>query len=315
VGAKEGGRISRMTKTVNCVYKKAKKLDAEIYHLHDPELIPIGIKLKKLGKKVIFDAHEDFSKQILGKPYLNILLKLTLSKIITLYESWAYPKFDAIIAATPYIRDKFLQSNPNTLDVNNFPILDELANNTEWALKLNEVAYVGGIARIRGVEEIVEAMNYTQGVRLNLGGQFNEKTIEAKVKKYHAWSKVNELGFLDRNQVNEVLAKSTAGLVTLHPIINYIDSLPVKMFEYMAAGIPVISSNFPGFRGIVEGNHCGMCVDPLNSQAIGKAIQYLIDHPEEAERMGKNGRKSVEDKYNWAIEENKLLNLYESLSC
>ncbi|MDR9498530.1 MAG: glycosyltransferase family 4 protein [Hydrogenovibrio sp.] len=313
VGAKTGGRLSRMMKAVKRVFEKAKELDADIYHLHDPELIPAGIKLKKLGKKVIFDAHEDLPKQLLGKPYLNKPAKLMLSKVFEWYECWTCPKFDAMIAATPFIRDKFLKINPNTVDINNFPLLDELANTSDWTQKENEVAYVGGIAKIRGIEEVISALEYTNGVRLNLAGSFSEKAVEEEVKNHQAWSKVNELGFLNRQQVNEVLAKSRAGLVTLHPVINYIDALPVKMFEYMAAGIPVIASNFPLWRDIVQGNQCGLCVDPLNPKAIGEAIQYLIDHPLEAEKMGKNGSQAVEQKYNWKTEEQKLLDLYDRL--
>jgi glycosyltransferase involved in cell wall biosynthesis len=313
VGAKPRGRFSRMTKTVSCVFGKAKDLDADIYHLHDPELIPIGIKLKKLGKVVIFDAHEDLTKQILGKSYLSKPTRIFLSKIFSWYERWTYPKFDAVITATPFIRDKFLKINPNTVDVNNFPLLGELSNTSEWAKKQNEVVYVGGIAKIRGVEEIVAALKYTQGVRLNLAGQFSEKAVEVKVKKRSAWSKVNELGFLNRHQVNEALARSKAGIVTLHPVINYLDALPVKMFEYMAAGIPVIASNFPLWNEIVDGAQCGICVDPLDPKAIGEAIQYLLDYPEEAEKMGKNGRLAVEEKYNWVIEEQKLLKIYKGL--
>lgn len=314
VGANLGGRLSRMSKTVKRVFDAALKINADIYHLHDPELIPIGLKLKKLGKKVIFDAHEDLPKQILGKPYLNKPTKIILSKTFEMYERWACPKFDAIIAATPFIRDKFLKINPNTVDINNFPLLDELANTSDWSQKQNEVAYVGGIAKIRGIEEVVQAMALTEGVILNLAGKFSEKAVEEQVKNQQAWSKINELGFLNRQQVNEVLAKSKAGLVTLQPVINYIDALPVKMFEYMASGIPVIASHFQLWREIVEGNQCGLCVDPLDPKAIGYAIQYLIDHPEIAEQMGKNGRKAVEEKYNWMIEVQKLLILYKGLS-
>ena len=313
VGAKSSWRFLRMTKTVKSVYKQAKDIDGDIYHLHDPELMPIGIKLKKLGKIVIFDAHEDLPKQILGKSYLSKSIRFFLSKIFLFYEHWACPKFSAIITATPFIRDKFLKINPNSIDVNNFPLLNELSNKKEWVNKQNEIVYIGGIAKIRGIEEVVAALNYTKDVRLNLGGQFSEKATETKVKNHSGWSKVNELGFLDRQQVSEVLAKSKAGLVTLHPAINYIDALPVKMFEYMAAGIPVIASNFPVWKKIIDDEKCGICVDPLDVKAIGNGMQYLFDFPEEAEKMGKNGRLAVEKKYNWMVEEKKLLKIYKEL--
>ncbi len=314
VGKEFRGRLNRITRVVNDVFKKAIDLNADIYHLHDPELIPIGLKLKKLGKIVIFDAHEDFPKQILGKSYLNRPIRFVLSKVLKWYESWSCRKFDLIITATPYIRDKFLRINPNTLDVNNFPLLNELSNSSEWKSKKNEVVYVGGVSKIRGVEEMIDSLKYTHGISLNLAGQFGEKDIEAKVKNHAAWSKVNELGFLNRQQVTDVLAKSKAGLVTFLPAPNHIDAQPNKMFEYMSAGLPVIASNFPLWKEIIEKNDSGICIDPHDPKAIGNAIQYLIDHPHEAENMGKNGRLAVEEKYNWIIEEQKLIKIYKEIS-
>jgi glycosyltransferase involved in cell wall biosynthesis len=312
IGATTGGRLSRMIKTSLRVFEKAKELDSDVYHVHDPELIHTGLKLKKLGKKVIFDSHEDIPKQILYKPYLNKISKLILSKIFEWYENWSLPKFDYLIAATPFIRDKLLKINPNTVDINNFPFLNKLKISS-WTHKENAVAYIGGISEIRGIKEVILALSYTQNVHLNLAGSFSEKIFEEKIKKYENWSKVNTLGFLNRQQVSEVLAKSLAGIVTLYPVTNYITSLPVKMFEYMSAGLPVIASNFLLWREIIEGNQCGICVDPRNPKAIGDAIQYLVDNPQKAEQMGKNGRKVVEQKYNWSREEKKLLTLYRNL--
>ncbi|MDH5424074.1 MAG: glycosyltransferase family 4 protein [Gammaproteobacteria bacterium] len=309
------GRFNRVFQITEQVYQKACEIDGDTYHLHDPELIHIGLKLKRLGKTVIFDAHEDVPKQLLGKHYLNKLVRWGLSKAFDIYESWACKHFDAIVTATPFIRDKFLLINPVTIDINNFPILGELvsvANN--WNQKRNYVCYVGGIASIRGIRELVNAMEKVTGkARLQLCGEFSEKDVELEVKKYAGWEYVDELGWQGRQGVKNTLGMSKAGLVTLHPTINYIDALPVKMFEYMSAGIPVIASNFPLWSEIIESNKCGLCVDPLNTGEIAKAIIFLVSNPIQSEQMGENGKTAIQSRYNWGIEEKKLLDLYKSL--
>jgi len=311
---KRSGRIQRIVRTTKDVLQKALALESDIYHLHDPELIPTGLKLKKMGKTVIFDAHEDLPKQILGKSYLHPAVRKILSWVTALYESYACRKFDAIVAATPYIRDKFLNIHSNTVDINNFPVMTEFTENLSWEEKQNCVCYIGSIAKIRGIVEIVKALEHTENVRLLLAGTFSEPQTEREVKRYSGWQQVDALGFLGRSEVAEVLHRSKAGLVTLHPAINYKDALPVKMFEYMAAGVPVIASDIPLWKGIIDESGCGICVNPLDPKAIAEAITYMIFNPEEAEQMGKNGQEAVTKKYNWSIEEQKLFRLYEGLT-
>lgn len=311
---KSAGRVDRMWGATDRIYKAALSLNAQIYHVHDPELMPIGIRLKRRGKLVIFDAHEDLPKQLLGKPYLNRPARLILSGILARYEAYACKRFDGVIAATPFIRDKFLRINPNTIDINNFPLLAELQNKSHWNDKAVEVCYIGGISKIRGIREVIAAMGLVRsGARLNLCGQFDETSLEDSLRGAKDWKCVNDLGLVDRNGVRRVLSKSVAGLVTFLPAPNHTDAQPNKMFEYMSAGIPVIASDFPVWREIIKGNDCGLLVDPLKPSEIAEAIDFVVEHPDEARRMGENGRRAVEERFNWEIEEEKLLMFYKKV--
>jgi glycosyltransferase involved in cell wall biosynthesis len=308
------GRLDRMFNATRRAYRKALELDADIYHLHDPELLPIGLKLKRSGKKVVFDAHEDVPKQILGKHYLHPWVRRVLSWGFAHFEHYACKRFAGVVAATPFIRDKFLPINLRSIDINNFPMIGELESAVAWRDKANEVCYVGSIAQIRGVKELVRAMELTRTpVRLNLVGAFVEAQVEAEVRTYPGWGKVNATGVRGREGVREVLGRSVAGVVTLHPAPNYLDALPIKMFEYMSAGIPVIASDFDLWRQIVRDSGCGLCVDPMDPCAIAAAIDYLVGHPDEARKMGENGRQAVFSRYNWAQEEAKLIGFYDQL--
>lgn len=306
-------RIERMTRTTRQVYRRAMECDADIYHFHDPELIPVGLKLKRKGNKVIYDVHEDVPRQILSKAWIPSPLRKTISWMVERIENYAAKRFDSIVTATPYIRDRFLKINSKSVDVNNFPLLSELhIPSADWNNKEKLVCYIGGIGRVRGIQEMVQAIAMTNYSML-LAGDFESSAEREKAIQGEGWHQVMELGHINRTEVKAVLSRTMAGLVVLHPIVNYIDALPVKMFEYMSAGIAVIASHFPLWREIIEGNNCGICVDPLDINDIANAINRIMENPELAKQMGTNGREAVERKYNWEQEGKKLLGIYGGL--
>jgi glycosyltransferase involved in cell wall biosynthesis len=307
---KEKSRLKRMWHTVNGVYKKALEIDADIYHLHDPELLRIALKLKRKGKCVIYDAHEDLPRQLQGKAYLKF--KKSISAFFEWYEDRVVKQLDAVITATPFIRDRFLKVNVNTIDINNFPLVSEIDFiGGDSVKKDTKVCFIGGISKIRGISYLVEALNELD-VKLDLAGGISEG-FKAELVGLKGWSQVNDLGFINRQESLRIKSESLAGIVTFLGLPNHVNAQPNKIFEYMASGLPVIGSNFPLWTEIIEENKCGICVNPESPEEIAKAINYILENPEIAKEMGSNGKKMVETKYNWNIEEKKLINFYAQL--
>ncbi len=312
-------RFERMTKSFLRICREARKEDADIYHFHDPELILLGIFLRMTGKKVLYDVHEDYPRQIMDKGWIPRWLRKPLSLISRIVEFIAAHLLNGIVAATPVIAQKF--PTDKTVLVQNFPILGELVidNQTSFPKRKPYVIYVGGLTIIRGIKEMIEAVGIlpeAKSVRLVLGGNFDSKDVEEQVRMLPGWDRVNYKGWLSRNDYRTLINQCLAGLVLFHPAGNHIKSQPNKLFEYMSVGIPVIASNFPLWREFVEKNKCGLLVDPLNPNEIADGIRWILDHPEEAELMGKRGQEAVFSVYNWSVEEKKLLQFYgEMLNC
>ncbi|MBL0912166.1 MAG: glycosyltransferase family 4 protein [Bacteroidia bacterium] len=308
-----GGRIKRMYETVNRVYEKALSVNADIYHFHDPELLRIALKLKKKGKKVIYDAHEDVPRQIMGKYWIPAPLRRITSALFEGFENRVARRIDGVLTATPAIRDRFLQINSNTLDINNFPLLAEFTPPDFDAPKENAVCYIGGITRIRGISFLVQAMEQTEGIRLKLAGNFSPEAYADEVKALNGFKKTEYMGSISRAEVVKCMHASRAGMVTFLGLPNHVDAQPNKMFEYMAAGIPVIGSHFPLWKEVIEKNHCGICVNPEDPAEIAAAITRLCNDTALGMQMGRNGRKAIEEQYSWEAEKNKLLGFYNQL--
>jgi glycosyltransferase involved in cell wall biosynthesis len=315
---KANGRIQRMTVKLTEMCRAAFAAEADLYHIHDPELLVVGLALRAAGKRVVYDIHEDLPRTVLLKAYVPTILRKPLLWIVERVENAAARHMSGLITATPALANRFGSVHRNTVVVNNFVMLDEFIPSTmsEWKNRESAVAYYGGISEERGIQEMVAAMDLlptTLHLKLELGGWFYVKEQEADLAAKPCWKHVNWHGELDRSGITSLLNKVRAGLVVLHPDEAYLTSLPTKLFEYMAAGIPVVASDFPLWRSIIEGAGCGLLVNPFKVQNIADAIEYLIRNPDEAEAMGQRGRRAAEQHFSWGNEERVLLSFYSSL--
>ncbi|MCS7305981.1 MAG: glycosyltransferase family 4 protein [Thermoguttaceae bacterium] len=298
-------------------FRQAIQQRAEVYHFHDPELLPVGVLLKRrTGAKVVYDVHEDVPEQMLSKDWIPSLLRRPLAWLFHRWEKWAAGRLDAVVVATEGIAQKFPAHQP--IVVHNFPDLRMWPNfpRRDLQSRARMIVYAGGISRQRGAVEMVQAMEYLKfsgPVWLKLIGKFEPLELCQQLQSLPGYQRVQHLGWLAPERVYEHLREADVGLVCLHPEPRYMVAWPVKLFEYMAAGLPVVVSDFPLWRQIVEGSGCGLCVNPLRPMEIAQAVDRLLSDPAEAQRMGQHGRQAVEQKYHWDLEAKKLLHLYETL--
>lgn len=229
--------------------------------------------------------------------------RLGIAGIYKAYETVVVSKLDAVVAATSHIAETFQNRANKVIVINNYPKLDDVVFQTKaFCYRSKVIANAGGLSEVRGEKVLVNAMQYVQGT-LTIA---NDHPVSME-------GNINYIGKKDRAGVNELYSDSRVGIVIYQPADNHYDSQPIKMFEFMAAGLPVVASNFPLWKRIVKDNKCGICVNPCDYKEVAKACNELLDSPTMAEEMGKNGRKAEENKYSWMSEERKLIDLYHQL--
>ena len=305
-------RLRRILFIPSKIRTKIDELKPSIIHFHDPELMPLALKLQRDGYKVIGDFHEDVPLQILTKPYLNKFFRLLLSKTIKVYQNYVVKKLSKIVTATPTILTKLRVKKSNGIVICNYPT--SIFQSEKKVAPKKGICYIGGISYERGFYHASQAATKAN-VNLTFIGTIHgdDSNFFNTIKRFS--KNVNYQGVLSVKEVPNFLNGFSAGLVTLLPIQSYIDAFPIKLFEYMQAGIPVIASNFPIFKSIIEENDCGICVDPENPTEIANAMKFFNENSQEVIRMGENGRKAINKYYNWGNEEKKLITLYRELLC
>jgi len=311
-------RLRRMVLALVGVINRTRHLKAQIYHVHDPELLPAALMLQWLGATVVYDVHEDLPRDILRKAWIPAPFRKIVAWLAEMTERLVTRRLAGVVAATEHIAERFQAHNANTIAVCNYPSLREFPmprndrQRTTRAADSAKCCYVGIVLSDRGVERVLDAILATE-FTLVVAGNIPEPGYEAELRRHPAWSQVDFLGWQNRDGVKSIMAECFAGIVTLAPTSAYIESKPVKLFEYMAAGLPVIASNFPLWRTIVEDAQCGICVHPDSCSEILQALRRIRRDQELAETFSRNGRSAIEQTFNWETESRKLVALYDNL--
>lgn len=301
------------------VFKAGFKQNCDVYHCHEPDSLMVAVLLKILkGKRIIYDVHEHWPSEI-SYGWFKIKNKILdkVIQMISLKIELSLSKFaDCLIAVSNSVAERFKEK------VNYFCIIPNVPTSTiinfDNVEKDSEIVQMGGgLQSFHGVDESVTAVskvkNIYPNIKLKIIGNILVD-INSMIKKYSLEKNIIFTGYLPYREMYKEISGGKIGLLILKSdFYNSYIGLPNKLFDYMLCGLPVVASNFPEISKVVKEADCGILVDPTNVDEIANAILYLLEHPEEAKRMGDSGRRAVEEKYNWDRMEEKLFELYRGL--
>ena len=287
------------------VKEEVDKINPQICHLHDWQLMPLIIPFRK-KYKIIFDSHEDFPAYLSTNMMKKIPQKIK-QFLFSSIEKFFLGRTTYVVAANSHIAKEIKTMTKEVVAIKNYPIVFYSYEKNYYN---PQFCYIGGMSDYLGGEVLSKGLNGLNTKLLLVG-----RNDEGYVKKMNNLSgdRVEDIGFCSKNKVRKIVKESIAGIVTYFPTPNCIHALPNKMFEYLEASVPIICSDFPDWKEMLEKWNCCIFVNPYNKDEVKAAMQFFLDYPDEAKRMGENGRKAIEDEFNWHKEEEKLFSLYQKV--
>ncbi|MDA8440977.1 MAG: glycosyltransferase family 4 protein [Peptococcaceae bacterium] len=303
------------------IYAQAKREQADIYHFHDPDLIPVGLLLqKRCHKPVIYDVHEYYGDSLLTRHWIPKGLRPIVARTVNYLEKRAARSFAAIITVNTHMAGLFKRENPVGVILHNYPLASQFVFPRPEVAKAPFVLYLGGINRERGLEVILQAMVLVKakfpGIKCELVGPVDTADLSPQFSDLAGWlerGNVQLRGKVPYTEVPKLLAQSSLALVPLLPTLNYQKAIPVKLLEYMAAGLPVVGSRFGYIEAIIRQNHCGRLAEAGNPEALAAEICSLLEDPAAALACGQNGWDAFHQCYTWESEQTKLIDLYAGI--
>lgn len=299
--------------------------NADIYHFHDPELIPIALLLKALRPsiKVVYDVHEDYPAMMREKYWVPRPFKPLVGLATRLFNALAGLCLDGIVTADPSVQQDFQKIATNrTLVHYNFPpsSLFKLEP-SQQSVPTFDLVYVGGMSQRAGTFVLLDALallsknGFTPSVRLAgyTDGEAGLSSIRKGIQTRKLESQIELVGKIPYAEVPAWNRSGRIGLVTLQPVKKFMKNIPSKMFEYWACGLPVIASNLPPVRKFLSDGKNGILFQPDSPENLASAIQFLLDRPDEIRAMGRNGQELISTNWNNDKQTDALIAFYKQM--
>jgi glycosyltransferase involved in cell wall biosynthesis len=289
--------------------------NANLYHFQDPELLPVALALKMIfHKRIIYDAYEDFPSMALNKCSLPAVLRPLAAKTVAALERLAAYCFDGVMTADPLTLRRLAHvGKSRKLVFFNFPNLD-LFPPPRAKTRQFDVVYRGGLSARAGTWVLLEAMRLLgdrgRPASLLLIGYFDDAVFESelreRIRALGLSANVELRGRMEHEDMAQALSAARVGVSPLQDIPKFRLNIPVKVFEYWACGLPVVASDLPPIRPFFRNVDGGFLYKPTDAAELAQSIRRLLDHPNDATRMGQNGRSAIVQRFNNHSEVRKL---------
>ncbi|MEZ8018145.1 hypothetical protein ACED63_06950 [Vibrio splendidus] len=304
------GRLKRVLFSSFNVVWTGYKSKCEIFHIHDPELLIPSLFLKVMGKKVVYDIHENIRIQVAHKKWLPKHTRAFASFLVGLIEDFCCKFMDVLIVPQPKMLDMYKGKNKKVILVANYPEFEMKSVESNNLFSMYNLIYSGAITEDRGLYNMLNFLSLDKRYKLTLAGPISSLLLE-KARKHPNWDRVDYLGVLARDELYEIYAKSSVGIIMFNNVGQYNMAYSLKLFEYMQNGLYILMPNFGDWKLFNKKYNSGINVDYSDFNSTHEKLARVSS--DDVEDVTLSNRKLIKDIFNWNQQSNNLLECYKAL--
>lgn len=309
-------------KYIRRAYAEARAEPADLYWANDLDTLPVAyLASRRLGGRLVYDSHELW----VDRSYIPPQTRFGRWKW-TSTESALIRRADHVVTVSELIAAELSGRHavPKPSVIRNIPVrpsvkasIHDLRAKLELPVEKRLVLYVGLIAPNRGLEELMKsALELPDCVMVMLGSTENRgyfASLQREVEELGIEDRFRFAGTVPSEEVVSHARSADLGVVTFKNTgLSYYLTNQNKLFEYIAAGLPVVGSDFPGIRSIVDRYRVGVTCDPGDPRAVAAAIRSVLEDGERYAQFSRNSEQAAKE-LTWENESQKLLAIVNRL--